>query len=613
MALNMTFIKKQEKKRKKEIHGLDPGISRRPRKRAEPEPIAAEKSVREPFSRIARFCAILLLATLLFQPIESAFASEVAGETSAPAAETISVEATEIALDDGAGEEVHEENASDSNEEVSESTGSSEEGVSDSAEEISDSEEGVVADDAEASESVSSEGDEVGDENATENDDVATEASSDDDGGADGASDEETSAATSTQEIDEEDTASSTENVENDTESTSEENISEEENTENIASTTEAQASSTDVVTVVQPEVSEGGMNDLNRYQFGVNDCVAVEDGFFYCTKDKPLEVAKEDKFYAAQDADGDFEIFISKGGVDTQITHNLYDDKAPFYDGESDTLVWHALIEDRYQIMRYELKERKMTQLTSGSSNSMEPVVSGSRTVWQSWVGNNWEIILDDAGVRTQLTQNELYDIDPHVRGDLVSWQTLEGEKWHVEVYDILTKKVEVMEAGEGASVENPRFVLMYDSKKANGDIETVGYDLQNKKIIPLGVLPVSVPKDIPEPEHSKETRALVQTAPNLKEEKMTSDDVGTTTLPKIDPPDPVASSTVATSTDLVIPSLTESTDTEVFVSTTSVALSEEHTLDLREPEVSFVPPVPDLVVTPTTTPELVRSSTVE
>ncbi len=610
MALNMVIVKKQEKKHKKEIHGLDPGISRRPRKRAEPEPIATEKSVRGPFSRSARFCAVLLLATLLFQPIESVFASEDAGEASAPAAETISVEATEIALDDGAGEEVHEENASDSNEEVSEPAGSSEEGVSDSAEEISDSEEDVVADDAEAGESVSSEGDEVGDENTTENDDETTESSSEDGGGADGASDEETSAATSTQEIDEEDTASSTENVENDTESTSEENISEENDKEGVATTTEVQASSTDVVTVVQPEVSVGGMNDENRFQFGVSDCVAVEDGFFYCTKNKPLEMGAEDRFYAAQDADGDFEIFISKGGVDTQITHNLYDDNAPFYDGESETLVWHALIDDRYQIIKYDLKDNKMTQLTNGPENSMEPVVSGSRIVWQSWALNNWEIILDDAGARTQLTQNEFYDIDPHVRGDLVSWQTREGDKWHVEVYDILTKKVEVMEAGEGASVENPRFVLMYDSKKENGDVETVGYDLKNKKIIPLRSVPSSVPENIPEPEHSKETRAIVQSAPNLKEET-TTDDVGATTTPAIDPPEPSASSTTATSTNLVIPDLDMSLDEGV--GTSSPVVSEEYTLDLRTPQDSLISLIPDLIIASTSVSSDVASSTVE
>ena len=284
-------------------------------------------------------------------------------------------------------------------------------------------------------------------------------------------------------------------------------------------STTSPAASSTKEVTVVMPEVTTQ-VNDQNRYQFGVNDCVSVENGSFYCSKNTIPKMTAQDKVYAAQDADGDYEIFISKNGVDTQITHNTYDDRAPFYDPQSDRLVWHALINDRYQIMMYDFKTQKMEQFTHETYNSMQPMVLGNRVVWQAWINNNWEIVLDEDGVRTQLTNNNTQDIAPHIRGDLVSWQSQTSTSHDITVYNLKTKETNVIAGAGGGDASNPRFLLVYDSLQANGDTATIGYDPETGKVVPLSAAPQSVPRGIPEPEHTKEKVAFVQTPPTLKNE---------------------------------------------------------------------------------------------
>ncbi len=379
------------------------------------------------------------------------------------------------------------------------------------------------------------------------------------------------------------------------------------------ASTTEATTSSPLVNVAV---------NDGNRYQFGTNDCVTVEDGFFYCTKKKPSAVDGQDRFYSAQDKDGDLEIFLEKDSTTTQITHNQYDDSAPMYDPVSERLVWHAFINDRYQIMSYDLIQNEMKQLTSETYNSMQPSAEGDKTVWQAWVGDNWEIMLDDGATRTQLTNNHTYDINPHIYGEYVSWQSLTDNAWHAEIYDTKTGKLEIMKTSDGGSVENPRFVLMYDSKNANGDVETVGYDLDKKIKIALGAIPNAIPKEIPQPEHSKEERAIVQSTPTLKEEATSTDDGLGSTTPQIDPPVPdmpesgLGSTTSATSSDIVIPPSVLATSTDLSVPSATQGDASATPLDMRAPtttDTGFVPTIPDLIIPPTssTLPESVPAST--
>lgn len=551
-----------------------------------------------------RFCAVALLCVFLLQPVANVRASEdVSGEVSTEqestvALETVSLEATEIAVADGPQDSDDEEDSSNSSESSSvepssapESEGLENESVEGDASSAVNQAEESIEEVSEIPSELDQEG--VGEDGDAEAEEVPVTEASESDSVTVGA-EEQNSGTTTTEMTEEETEISETENLVENT-------------AENATTATSSRASTTEEVGVVMPEISEG-VSDLNRYQFGVNDCVTVEDGFFYCSKGTMPKMTMEDRVYAAQDADGDFEIFISKDGVDTQITHNLVDDNAPQYDAKSNRLAWHSLVNDRYQILVYDFTNESMVQLTDETFNNMEPAMLGEKTVWQAWVVNNWEIILDDNGERTQLTTNESHDIDPFIRGDLISWQSQNGEGWDIKIYNTKTKELDIVAGAGGASAQNPRFVLMYDSTKENGDVETVGYDIESGETIPLAAVPRSVPDTIPEPPHSKEKSAFVQTNPTLKNEveAEVDDTVGTTTISGGDDTD---------ESDVVVPpvvSIATSTSVEnVDIPVLGVSGME---LDLRamatntNEVVSHA--IPDLVIPPAVSVETNASS---
>jgi hypothetical protein len=252
--------------------------------------------------------------------------------------------------------------------------------------------------------------------------------------------------------------------------------------------------------------------HNSNTYAFDAKECATVGDGAFYCSTPKDADAFTEDGVFSAPDADGDEEIFVRVNGKETQLTHNSVDDSAPYYDALSDRIVWHRSVNDRYQIISYDLKSQEETQVTSTSYNNMEPVAYGDITLWQAWVGTNWEIMLYDGETVRQLTHNDVHDISPHMRGSYIVWQTQFADGWQVAVYDQETGHIEYVKTDGGAKVENPRFVLVYDSTDARGDIQTVGYDPDQKVSFTLHRIPTDVPEKLPEPDQTGETRALIQ-----------------------------------------------------------------------------------------------------
>jgi len=269
-------------------------------------------------------------------------------------------------------------------------------------------------------------------------------------------------------------------------------------------------------------------VNDENRYQFGVNDCVTVGDGSFYCSDEKEGAVPAEDKLYASLDADGDSEIYMRKDGVTHQITDNEYDDRAPYYDPAGDQLVWHALINDRYQIMSYDLTNGEMSQLTDTGYNNMEPAAFDGVIVWQAWIKDNWEIVRFDGDTFVQLSDNAGHDVSPHIQEDFIMWQTQRGSQWRVSVYDRSTENIEVIEGGARTELANPRLLLVYESTDENGDVHTLGYDFERKETVPLGTQPSELPDDLPDPDQTGETRALIQNKPSSEEEFVEQDTDG-------------------------------------------------------------------------------------
>ena len=186
-----------------------------------------------------------------------------------------------------------------------------------------------------------------------------------------------------------------------------------------------------------------------------------------------------------------------------------------------------------------------------------MYPSKYGDVVVWQGWVGNDWEIMLEADREFTMLTDNTFHDVSPSINGDHIIWQSFEDTVWKVKVYDMVTKTTDTITDSEGGSVENPRFVLVYDTKFDNGDTETKGYDLKSGEVVPLSSKPGPMPERIPDPDPTDEDRAILQTVTQTKP-KPESDHDFDDAPPDMEPQ--------ATTTDelVIVPPEQEATSTE-------------------------------------------------
>jgi hypothetical protein len=283
-------------------------------------------------------------------------------------------------------------------------------------------------------------------------------------------------------------------------------------------------ADADDEVEVLEEQIGEvvtvNAVNDSrNEFSFSDNECTSAGDGTFYCVKtEAEAQVSQTDRIFSAPDKEGDREIYIEKDAVLVTLTDNQYDDEDPYYDSVSDTAVWHRLINGRYQIISYDFDAEEEIQLTSDHYNNMHPNKFGDVLVWQGWVGNDWEIFLSRDGEVTMLTDNNIHDISPSVNGTHIVWQSFESNAWQMKVYDIRTGVIDSVGDTEGGSIENPRFVLVYDTTSQSGDVETRGYDLKSGEVMELGATPVDLPEELPDPDQTGEDRAIVTTVTQLK-----------------------------------------------------------------------------------------------
>lgn len=335
----------------------------------------------------------------------------------------------------------------------------------------------------------------------------------------------------------------------------------------------------TTTATSSDPAVATLTVESDNLVQFDKNDCVAVADGSFYCQPKKAEPLKSEDGLFSYPDSDGDLEIYLKRNGELKQITFNTVDDAAPYYDAISNTIVWHRLVSERYQIMSYDIAKGIETQLTTDTVNNMEPTRAGKYTAWQRWSGDNWDIVLYDGKETTILTTTLEHDIAPHIRGSLVVWNRIgKDQAQTIEIYDIQTGEYTTITDTDGGTISNPRMVLVYESSFKNGDVVTKGYDMQTGEIADLSTTPASLPDDIPPADNTGETRALIQGKLPTKEDLEQS---GSTT-PKIgfDPePEPLISTSTATSSIILSSTSTQSAPPLLVPVTTS---STDLTLDL-------------------------------
>lgn len=283
-------------------------------------------------------------------------------------------------------------------------------------------------------------------------------------------------------------------------------------------------------------------MDSDSAFSFSRDECTRIEDGSFYCQENVEAN-KKADGLVAAPDQDGDLEIFLVRDGGEIQVTHNTVDDASPYYDETSKTLVWHRLIDDRYQIISYDPETGEEYQLTDGVINNMEPSRQGDFVVWQRWVNDNWEIILNDGKQELQITSSSDHDTAPHIRGSLIIWNTQAPDGTHtLRTYDIETKAFTTITDSDGVSVSNPRMVVMYEALYENGDVIMKGFDLVTGEVIPLNAIPRDLPEEIPDTDSTGETRALIQNKPSLRDEGVqdVDDPDGLLIIPPLDEIDP-------------------------------------------------------------------------
>lgn len=266
-----------------------------------------------------------------------------------------------------------------------------------------------------------------------------------------------------------------------------------------------------------------------SRYVFGDGDCTRVEDGQYYCFSEEAPSAAAlppaSGEPVVRTDEDGDKEIYYVAGNDTTRITDNRVDDFAPSYDPVSGRIVWHAMLADRLQIMLHDLTTGVTTQLTDASYNNSNPHVFGSSVIWQGWRDGNWEIffiqdVTREADDIERLTHNDAHDMFPAIYDDYLTWQMRSGERWHVVLYDRSDGTYSYIEKEGDGQYENPRFVLLLDSRDVSGEVDIVGYDVASGERVPLNA-PRSAPSDpvTPADESQEAVPAPVVSASSTKQ----------------------------------------------------------------------------------------------
>jgi hypothetical protein len=357
--------------------------------------------------------------------------------------------------------------------------------------------------------------------------------------------------------------------------------------TTNLPVATSTEQTGTTTATSTDPTTPTLTVESDQMIQFSKDNCLAVEDGSFYCQlATTTVPAADEQGLFSLPDSDGDLEIYLKNNDGLQQITYNTVDDASPYYDPASDSLVWHRLVDERYQIVVYDMASGEERQLTDTSTNNMEPFRADNIIVWQYWDNDAWQIMLYDGETATQLTNTSEHNLAPVIRNNLVVWHRVQYNEKTIEVYDLNSKAFMTIRDDNGGTISNPRMVLVYDAAMENGDIETRGYDLVTGEITSFEAEPAPLPDEIPSPDTTGETRALLSTKSPTEEDG----------LEAAANPDGNASSTPP---DL---ELNLATSTEVIATTTSLTLDLTETTVITEVVSEPVAAIPDLVVTPFT-----------
>jgi hypothetical protein len=208
---------------------------------------------------------------------------------------------------------------------------------------------------------------------------------------------------------------------------------------------------------------------------------------------------------------ESDDEIFAVYGGERVQVTSNQDTDAFPSKDLGGHSVVWQGMQGGRWQIFlaTFASGTPQATQITASSENNFNPRVEGSVVVWQTWMNDNWEIVVAQPHVGeprkegdipemnrilgvnpdwdvTRITMNPAHDMFPSIQGNIITWQRSEDGAWTVYAYS-LSSGVTTMVSRAGAKSENPRFTLVYEEEDVDGVRRLVGYDIASGDRIDL------------------------------------------------------------------------------------------------------------------------------
>ncbi|MBE9241970.1 FG-GAP repeat domain-containing protein [Synechocystis salina] len=73
------------------------------------------------------------------------------------------------------------------------------------------------------------------------------------------------------------------------------------------------------------------------------------------------------------------------------------------------------------------------ITRLTGHSRIDQIPNLSGGQVVWQSWDGNDYEIMYYDGSRSFQITNNNVNDIEPVISGSNIAWRGWDGADYEI------------------------------------------------------------------------------------------------------------------------------------------------------------------------------------
>ncbi len=132
---------------------------------------------------------------------------------------------------------------------------------------------------------------------------------------------------------------------------------------------------------------------------------------------------------------------------IETQITTNSSEQVNPAIYG--DRIVWQDHRNGNWDIYTYDLSSQKETQITANKSDDRYPVIYNDKIVWTVWT-NDQDGYLDidlymynlSTSEENQITTNKSLQMTPSIYSDRIVWTDDRNGKWDIYMYDLSTHK---------------------------------------------------------------------------------------------------------------------------------------------------------------------------